>query len=60
VVLSWLISYSKEEAAMTSKSKEQREGAENIEGGQQEEEGTSKATTSHKKRMEAQADNFGF
>jgi hypothetical protein len=32
---SWLISYSKEEVAATSKSREQREGAETIEGGQQ-------------------------
>jgi hypothetical protein len=37
MVPSWLISYSKEEVAATSKSKEQREGAETIKGGQQEE-----------------------
>jgi hypothetical protein len=30
---SWLISYSKEEVAATLKSREQREGAETIEGG---------------------------
>jgi hypothetical protein len=56
---SWLISYSKEEVAVTSKSREQREGAKTIEGGQQEG-STSKATPEHQKRMEAQADNFSF
>jgi hypothetical protein len=43
----WLISYSKEEVAATSKSREQREGVETIEGGQQKEESTSKATHEH-------------
>jgi hypothetical protein len=43
-----------------SKSREQREGAESIEGGQQEERSTSKVTPVHQKRMEAQASNFSF
>jgi hypothetical protein len=47
VLLSWLISYSKEEVAATSKSREQREVVETIEGGQQEG-STSKATPEHK------------
>jgi hypothetical protein len=51
VVPSWLISYSKEEVAATSKLREQREGAETIEGGQQEEESTSKATPEYQQRM---------
>jgi hypothetical protein len=60
VVPSWFISYSKEEVAVTSKSREQREGAKTIEGGQQEEGSTSKATPEHQKRMEAQTGNFSF
>jgi hypothetical protein len=60
VVPSWLISYSKEEVVATLNSREQREGAKTIEGGQQEEESTSKATPEHHKRMEAQAGNFNF
>jgi hypothetical protein len=44
-----LISYSKEEVAPTLKSREQGEGAEIIERGQQEEGSTSKATPEHKK-----------
>jgi hypothetical protein len=44
---------------MTSKSIEQREGAETIELGQQEG-STSKATPEHQKRMEAQAGNSSF
>jgi hypothetical protein len=59
VVPSWLISYSKEELAATSKSREQR-GVETIEGCQQEEGNTSKDTPKHKKRMEAQASNSNF
>jgi hypothetical protein len=51
-VPSWLISYSKEEVAATSKSREQREGTKTIEGGLQEEGSTSKATPKHQKRME--------
>jgi hypothetical protein len=43
-VSSWLISSSKEGVAATLKSREQREGAETIEGGQQEEGSTNKAT----------------
>jgi hypothetical protein len=42
------------------KSREQREGAETIEGGQQEEGSTSKATSVHQKRMEVQTGNFSF
>jgi hypothetical protein len=38
--------------AMTLKSRGQREGAKTIEGGQQEEGSTSKATPNHQKRME--------
>jgi hypothetical protein len=60
VVPSWLISYSKEEVAATLKSREQREGAETVEGGQQEEGSTSKATLEHQKRMEAQAGISNF
>jgi hypothetical protein len=45
---------------MTLKSIEQREGAETIELGQQEEGSTSKATPEHQKRMEAQAGNSSF
>jgi hypothetical protein len=60
VVPSWLISYSKEEVAATSKSREQREGSETIEGGQQEEGSTSKATPKHQKSMEAQVGNSSF
>jgi hypothetical protein len=59
-VPSWLISYSKEEVAATSKLREQREGAETIEGVQQEEGSTSKATPEYQKRMEAQAGNSSF
>jgi hypothetical protein len=44
---------------VTSKSREQREGAKTIEGGQQKEGSTSKATPEHKK-MEAKADNSNF
>jgi hypothetical protein len=60
VVPSWLISYSKEEVAATLKSREQRKGAETIEGGQQEEGSTSKATPEHQKRIEAKAGNSSF
>jgi hypothetical protein len=60
VVPSWPISYSKEEVAATSKSREQREGAETIEGGHQEEGSISKATPEHQKRMEAQVGSFSF
>jgi hypothetical protein len=42
------------------KSREQREGVEIIEGGQQEEGRTSKTTPEHQKRMEAKAGNFSF
>jgi hypothetical protein len=59
-VPSWLISYSKEEVVATSKSREQREGAETIGGGQQEEKSTSKAIPEHQTRMEAQAVNSSF
>jgi hypothetical protein len=45
---------------MTSKSREQREGAETIEGDQQEEGSTSNATLKYQKRMEAQVDNSIF
>jgi hypothetical protein len=45
----WLISYSKEEVTVTSKSREQREGTGTIEGGQQEEGSTNNATPKHKK-----------
>jgi hypothetical protein len=54
VVPSWLISYLKEEVAVTLKSKEQRERAETIEGG------TSKVTPDRQKRMEAKAGNSSF
>jgi hypothetical protein len=60
VVPSWLISYSKEEIVATSKSREQREGDETIEGGQQKEGSTSKATLEHQKRMEAKVGNSNF
>jgi hypothetical protein len=53
-VSSWLISYLKEEVAVTLKSKEQRERAETIEGG------TSKVTPDRQKRMEAKAGNSSF
>jgi hypothetical protein len=49
VVPSRLISYSEEVVAVTSKSREQREGAKTIEGGQQEEKSISKVTPEHKK-----------
>jgi hypothetical protein len=52
-VSSWLISYLKEEVAVTLKSKEQRERAETIGG-------TSKATLDRQKRMEAKAGNSSF
>jgi hypothetical protein len=45
---------------VTLKSREQREGDETIEGGQQEEGSTSKATLEHQKRMEAKAGNSSF
>jgi hypothetical protein len=53
-VSSWLISYLKEEVAVTLKSKEQRERAETIEGG------TGKVTPDRQKRMEAKAGNSSF
>jgi hypothetical protein len=59
-VPSWLISYSKEEVAVTLKSREQREGAETIEGGQQDKGSTNKTTPNHQKRMEAQSSNSSF
>jgi hypothetical protein len=60
VVPSWLISYSKEEVAVTSKSREKREGPKIIEGGQQEEGSNNKATPKHQKRMEVQTKNSSF
>jgi hypothetical protein len=60
VVPSWLISYSKEVVATILKSREQREGAETIQGDQQEERSTSKATPKHKKRMAVKAGNSSF
>jgi hypothetical protein len=60
MVPSWLVSYSKEEVAATLKSREQIEGAETIDGGQQEEGSTGKATHEHQERMEAQAGNSSF
>jgi hypothetical protein len=42
------------------KSREQREGVETIEGCQQKEGNTSKATPEHQKRMEAKAVNSNF
>jgi hypothetical protein len=42
------------------KSREQREGAKKIEGGQQQEESASKATPKHQKRIEDQASNSSF
>jgi hypothetical protein len=42
---------------VTSKSREQRDGAETIERGQQEEGSTTKATPKHQKRMEAKSGN---
>jgi hypothetical protein len=57
MVPSWLISYSKDEVTVTSKSREQRDRAETIERGQQEEGSTTKATPKHQKRMEAKSGN---
>jgi hypothetical protein len=45
---------------VTSKLREQSEGAETIEDGQQEEGSTSKATLKHQKRMVGQAHNSSF
>jgi hypothetical protein len=50
----------REEVAATLKSREQREGAETIERGQQEEGSTSKANPDYQKRMEDKAGNSSF
>jgi hypothetical protein len=49
VVPSWLISYSKEEVAVTSKSREQREETETIEGGNKKKEVPARPLPSIKK-----------